>query len=553
MLRIIKWQVALIAAVCLLGVYLALPTLIPYAQGSWLAKILPNTKVNLGLDLKGGVSLLLSVDDKQYCKENLQGIVDKAKEVLKIDKVAVKSIKMSDKAIDIEIDSYGDVSSSADAMSSVLDKAVGAIENVAKEMIGRSSYQIVSSQGNVVSIKLSENFVNEVQSKLVTQSIQIVQKRIDESGTKEIDIQRQGKNNILLQVPGVYDTTTIKKILGQTAKLTFHFVDGKVSYDDIKQGKIPFGVKVLPLEVEDKMDVSTKEGTKKAKRNLLIPVQVRPVMTGEVLTDAQPIAQMGSYSVQFKLNNWGAKIFAEATRNNVGKALAIVLDDKAISAPVIREPILTGSGVISGNFHNEAAIELALLLRSGALPAKLTVIEERTVGPTLGQASINAGAKAVVMGGIAVVIFMIIFYGLWGIFADIALAFNLLLIVAILGAIGGTLTMPGLAGIALTLGMAVDANVLILERMREEHRKGGKSIPAIIENSYKLALTTIVDSNITTVAAAVILYIFGSGPVRGFAVTLTIGILCSMFTAVVLNKMLVAIWYRLIRPQKLLL
>lgn len=513
MLRLNKFQAISVLLVSIISLYLAAPSFIS-------SEILPDTKVNLGLDLKGGVSLLFQVESESYYKDLFQGLIDKIRNKLKSNHIDYSNFKVSEFEISMEFQKNSN--------KTQLEKAKDISKSVCGQIID-VKYCNVNIVNDFVTIIVPQNFRNETQKKLLEQSISIIQRRIDETGTKEIDIQRQGENHILLQVPGTYDTDVIKRLVGKTAKLTFHLVNHQISAKEIENRIMPFGTKLLPLV---------------AQKTYMIPVEIKPSMSGDMLIDAQPNTHMGGYVVQFKLNNWGAKIFAELTSNNVGKAFAIVLDNKVISAPVIRDVIPTGSGIISGNFSLESAAELAILLRSGALPTKLDIVEERTVGPTLGQASIRAGALAVIVSSIAVVLFMIGFYGILGFFADIALILNVVMIFAVLGVLGATLTMPGIAGIALTLGMAVDANVLIFERMKEEKKKG-KSLIMIVENGYNLALRTILDSNITTIIASVVLYCFGSGPVRGFAVSLTIGIICSMFTAIVLTKVLTVIWFNI--------
>jgi preprotein translocase subunit SecD len=324
----------------------------------------------------------------------------------------------------------------------------------------------------------------------------------------------------------------VKRLLGQTAKLSFRFVDETVGPQDLAQGRVPAGIEVLP----------------NADRGGLIAVQRRVMVSGDTLVDSQPSFQNGQPVVSFRFDSIGARRFADATRDNVGRAFAIVLDDRVISAPVIREPILGGSGVISGSFTTQAASDLALLLRAGALPAPLTVLEERTVGPGLGADSIAAGEIASIAGLGLVVVLMVVGYGLFGVFAIIALLINMVFIFAFMSLLQATLTLPGIAGIVLSIGMAVDANVLIYERMREEMR-AGRSVMAIIDAGYSRAMSAIVDSNITSLIACLLLYAFGTGPVRGFAVTLGVGITASMFTAIMVTRLMIVTWMRRTRPK----
>jgi preprotein translocase subunit SecD len=364
--------------------------------------------------------------------------------------------------------------------------------------------------------------------------VEIIRRRIDETGVREPTIQPHGENRILVQLPGVEDPQRMKDILGQTAKMTFHLVDPRASTG---AGQAPPGSMLLPAA--DDPD-----------QPQMYVVGRRVVVSGENLVDAEPTFQQGQPVVSFRFDTRGAMQFGEVTRANVGRSLAIVLDGKVISAPRIREPILGGSGVITGNFTTQQAQDLALLLRAGALPAPMTIIEERTVGPGLGADSIAAGQLASVVGVILVAIFMGITYGLFGLFSVVALAVNLVLLIAILSVLQATLTLPGIAGIVLTIGMAVDANVLIFERIRDEVRAGRTPVSAV-DAGFSRAFATIVDSNVTTLIAALLLYIFGSGPVRGFAVTLSIGIAISMFTAIMLTRLLVVTWLRRRRTRPL--
>ncbi|MGF1609256.1 MAG: protein translocase subunit SecD [Kiloniellales bacterium] len=362
-----------------------------------------------------------------------------------------------------------------------------------------------------------------------------MRRRIDETGTREPSIQRQGDTRILVQLPGVRDPERIKELLGKTAKLTFRFVEEDV----LPGGPIPAGAELLPLAPGE---------ASRGESELVI--RKRVMVSGDTLVDAQATFQDNQPVVSFRFDTVGAKRFGDATRDNVGRRFAIVLDDQVISAPVIREPILGGSGVISGSFTVQQVQDLALLLRAGALPAPLTIMEERTVGPGLGADSIEAGRIASILGLVFVVVFMAATYGLFGLLANVALLVNLVLLVAALSALQATLTLPGIAGIVLTIGMAVDANVLIFERIREEVRNGRGPVSAI-DAGYRRALTTIIDSNLTTLIAAVLLFQFGTGPVKGFAVTLTIGLVTSMFTAIMLTRLLVVTWLRQKRPQAL--
>jgi preprotein translocase subunit SecD len=370
----------------------------------------------------------------------------------------------------------------------------------------------------------------------VDQSIQIVERRVNELGTVEPSIQRQGVDRVLVQVPGLQDPQRLKELLGKTAKLTFRLVDQSVPPDQVTQGRVPPESEIL--------QGPAKEG----KPSYLI--EKRIMVSGEDLTDAQPGFDQRTSEpiVTFRFNTSGARKFGRVTQENVGRPFAIVLDNEVISAPVIREPILGGSGQISGNFTVEQANDLAILLRAGALPAPLTIIEERTVGAGLGQDSIEKGIRACWIGSLMVVLFMFATYGLFGLFANVAVLINVVMIIGILSLLNATLTLPGIAGIVLTVGMAVDSNVLIYERVREEVRGGRNAITAL-DAGFSRALATIVDSNLTTFIAALILFFVGSGPVRGFALTLGIGIATTVFTAFTLTRLMVATWVWWMRPR----
>jgi preprotein translocase subunit SecD len=374
----------------------------------------------------------------------------------------------------------------------------------------------------------------------VDQSIEIIRRRIDETGVREPTIQRQGEERILVQLPGIDDPDRIKDLLKKTAKMTFHLIDETTSVTDALAGRVPPGSVLMMSDQE----------TDASGEPIPYVVRKRVVVGGDTLVSAQSSFQENQPVVSFRFDSIGTRKFGEVTQENVGQRLAIVLDGKVISAPVIREPILGGSGVISGRFTVQETIDLALLLRAGALPADLTILEERTVGPDLGADSIRAGEIAAAIGLLAVIFFMALYYGLFGLFSAVALILNLIIIVGLLSLLQATLTLPGIAGIVLTLGMAVDANVLIFERIREEAR-GGKTPVAAMDAGYRRALTTIIDANVTTLIAAILLYNFGSGPVKGFAVTLGIGIVTSMFTAMMVTRLLSVVWLRRRRPKTL--
>ena len=512
MLQFSKLKLFSILFLCIISVYFSIPTIFPDINKK--STLFSANKVNLGLDLKGGVSLLLDVDTEQYIKDRLSNQLDHIKRKLKKE----KNINL----INTEITSQG----------IIFHKAQLSDLKLPAELV--KEFDIVQNDTNVT-LQVKELELKNTKDNVLNQTLEIIRKRIDGAGTKEVDLQKQGENSILLQVPGLHDPKQLKRILGKTAKLSFHIVDTSVNIREALNGKITIGTYILPTAEDE---------------NKFIAIKSRAVLTGDMLTNAQSSVHNSAPVVNFQLNNIGGQIFADISTKNRGKMLAIVLDNKIISAPRLQEPILSGSGTISGNFSIKSASELALLLRAGALPAPIKIVEERSVGPSLGSDSIDSGTTAIVIGLVMVVITMILFYGLFGIIANIALVMNFFFLISLLTLFEATLTLPGIAGMVLTLGMAVDANVLIYERIKEEFKKG-RTVLSSIESGYKLAFVTIMDSNITTIVAAIILYALGNGPVKGFAVTLSMGIICSLFTSITLTKLAVAYWYKKKKPNSL--
>ena len=481
----------------------------------------------LGLDLQGGSSLLLEVDTNAVRKERLQGIADDVLRILRGARIPFTGRSIHGNGVEVRITRESDV-----------DNAVGKLRELSQPLsgiIGSSGQRSVdiAENGGLITLTPSDAALAERIRQSVDQSIQIIERRVNELGLVEPTIQREGADRILVQVPGLQDPSRLKQILGKTAKLDFRMVDQSMTVEQAVATHPPADAEILDGEGGQKY-----------------LIEKRVLVSGADLTDAQPgFDQRNSEPiVSFRFNSSGARKFAEATRQNVGKPFAIILDNKVISAPVIREPILGGSGQISGNFTVQQANDLAILLRAGALPAPLTVIEERTVGPGLGQDSINAGEHAAYVGAALVIVFMLVTYGLFGLFANVAVAINVAMIFGVLSMLSATLTLPGIAGIVLTVGIAVDSNVLIYERIREEVRAGRSAINAI-DAGFSRALATILDSNITTFIAAAVLFYIGTGPVRGFAVTLGVGILTSLFTAFTLTRLIVAYWVRMWRPR----
>ncbi len=477
---------------------------------------LPGDKVNLGLDLRGGSHLLLSVDFDSYMDDVSQSVADGLRKYLRDEKVGYRNLKISRNNIQFDLRSELDYPK---------------VKKVVRNIDANLSY---AKETDTITLFYNEYAVNQLQDKVIDQSIEIVRMRVDSTGTKEPNIQRQGVKDILLQVPGEENPAELKRVLGKTAKLTFHLVDDGANLERAKTGHAPMGSRVVKSE-------ETGE---------VLVIKKKVIVSGDQLNNAQAQFQEARPVVQFSLNHLGAKRFAEATTHNRGKRLAIILDGKVLSAPVINDPIIGGDGIISGSFTVEQATELSLMLRAGALPAPLKVIEERTIGPNLGADSIEAGKIAAVAGFVFVVLFMLLSYGILGLFANITLIIALLYILALLSLFQATLTLPGIAGIILTIGMAVDANVLIYERIREEVEKGCSNLYAV-KMGFESALATITDSNVTTLIAAFLLYTFGVGAIKGFAVTLTIGIIASMYTALVVTKLMIDLWLKYGKPKSL--
>jgi preprotein translocase subunit SecD len=525
MLDFPRWKAVMVMVITGFFLLTALPNALP---ATWVAKMpsfLPKQTVPLGLDLRGGSHLLLELDFDAYKREHLGNVRDSLREVLRAAKVGYTDLRASGNEVSLRIrkETVGeDVK-----LESILRKVDADLSSEEKDGLTRFYYDDAK--------------LKALQLRLLDQSIEIVNRRVNEAGTKEPIVQRQGTNRIVVQVPGLADPAQLKALLGKTAKMTFHLVNEDVSNDAIARNVVPPDTIILPSD-KDPADASG------GQRQYAVLSQV--ALGGENLTNANASFSQGLAVVEFQFNTLGAQKFGDITQQNIGKRFAIVLDNKVITAPVIRSAILGGRGIIEGSFTTESANELSMLLRAGALPAPLTIIEERSVGPSLGQDSINAGTLAAVLGITLVVMFMLLSYGLFGIIASIGLAVHLATVLGAMSLVQATLTLPGIAGIVLTMGMGVDANVLIFERIRDEIRYG-KSPLASIESGFKLAFGTIFDSNITTLIAAGLLYTLGAGAVKGFAVTLTIGILSSMFASVMFCRMLIVFWARKTKPKRI--
>lgn len=548
MLQIDLWKRVLIWAFCALGLLFALPNgfytrveayndaqkaidlggVAGQEAASW-PSFLPSSLVNLGLDLRGGAHLLAEVQVDDVYKARMKAIWPELRDILREERATIGTIRLQDGPADrltVKI-------SEPDGMARAVERAGELAKPIASLNAVGSKDLVVTSQDDILTIQLSDAEKAASDERTLRQALEIIRRRIDEVGTREPTIQRHGSNRILIQVPGIGSAEELKDLIGTTAQLTFQPVLNVVSDAETNAG---FGNELLPsLDEAGKFYI----------------LEARPVVTGEDLVDAQPsFDQNGRPAVTFRFNPSGARRFGDYTAENIGSPFAIVLDSEVISAPVIQSHIPGGSGIITGNFSIEESTNLAVLLRAGALPATLEFLEERTIGPELGADSIEAGKIACLVAFGAVLIFMVLSYGLFGLFANIALIINIGLIFGFLSAIGATLTLPGIAGIVLTIGMAVDANVLIFERIREE-LKTAKGPARAIELGYERALSAILDANITTFITAVILFAMGSGPVRGFSITLGIGILTSVFTAIFVTRLLVIMWFERRRPRTL--
>lgn len=544
------WKRTIIVLIALWGIAAAMPNLFyaqveahndaqaiadqggaadPAALAAW-PSFLPSSLMNLGLDLRGGAHLLAEVQVADAYAQRMDSLWPEVRDVLRDlrDQTgAIKRVASTPDVLRVEI-------SNAEGMQAALS-AVRGLGNAVTTLTGAGQSDLdITSEGKVLVLQLSDAEKSATDVRTLQQSLEIIRRRVDEVGTREPTIQRQGNDRILIQVPGLGSAAELKAIIGTTAKLTFNPV----------------------------VSITSNASADAGPRNKLVPdlkgdgtyyiIEETPVVGGEDLTDAQPaFDQNGQPAVNFRFNPSGGRAFGDYTGENIGKPFAIVLDDQVISAPTIQAHITGGSGIITGNFTIEESTQLAVLLRAGALPAKMTFLEERTIGPELGADSIAAGRTAAIIGMVAVVIYMIACYGIFGVMANIALAINIALLLAVLSTIGATMTLPGIAGIVLTMGMAVDANVLIYERIREELREG-KPPARAIELGFERAFSSIMDSNVTAIITAIIMFWIGSGPVRGFAISLGIGIFTSMFTAVYVTRLIITLWLNARRPARII-
>jgi preprotein translocase subunit SecD len=536
MLSFTRWKATLILMAVFATMLLAAPNIMPQ---SWVDK-LPRalrTHMTLGLDLQGGVHLMLQVDSDEVRRTMLENLRDDVRRVLRDSRLQVQNLGFQGNAVVVRL-REGQNNDLALTELRKLPQLIGGAFSTS----GQYDFE-VSRQGDSFVVSATDAGIRDKISRAVTQSIEVVRRRIDQLGTTEPVIQRQGIDRILLQVPGERDPQRLKTIIGQTAKLEFRMVDQSVTPEQALAGRPPADSVILYEEV--------KEGNRVVQQVPYV-IQRRVIVSGEELVDAQAAfnAQQAEWVVNFRFNSSGGRKFAQATTENVNRPFAIILDNKVVSAPVIREPILGGSGQISGRFTAESSANLALLLRAGALPAPLTVVEERTVGASLGQDSITSGTQAAIIGSVFVLIYIFATYGLFGLFANLAVIVNVVMMFGLLSLLGATLTLPGIAGIVLTVGMAVDSNVLIFERIREEVRSG-RSVIASIDGGFTKAMGTIMDANITQLLTSIILFYLGTGPVKGFALTLGLGIITTMFTAITFTRYLVVVWLRVFKPARI--
>ncbi|MGC1429883.1 MAG: protein translocase subunit SecD [Albidovulum sp.] len=555
MLHIPLWKRIVIWGLCALGVLMALPNAFytraelhndamaaielsgsetpdQAADRALWPEVLPSSLVNLGLDLRGGAHLLAEVQVADVYKARMDGLWPEMRRALADARSELGGVRRAPSAPDelrIQIEK-------PEAMPRAIEIAQGLSSPIITLTgVGQSELD-VSAEGNQLAIRLSEAERIATDDRTLQQSLEVIRRRVDAVGTREPTIQRQGQDRILIQVPGIGSASELKDLIGTTAQLTFQAVLGRGS--DGSAIASP-GTVIFPSIDQD-------------ENGIFYTLDDVPVVTGEDLVDARPdFDQNGRPAVSFRFNPSGGRKFGDYTAANIGQLFAIVLDNEVISAPRIQSHISGGSGIITGSFSVEESTNLAVLLRAGALPAKMTFLEERTVGPELGQDSIDAGRVAAVVGLALVVAFIVASYGLFGVFASAALGLNIAMIFGILSAIGATLTLPGIAGIVLTIGMAVDANVLVFERIREE-LKTAKGPARAIELGYEKAMSAIIDANITTFITALILFFLGSGPVKGFAVTLVVGLITSVFTAIWVTRLFVVTWFAWRRPKTII-
>jgi SecD/SecF fusion protein len=533
MLQISIWTRIATALVVVVGLLVALPNLLTDRQRARLPGFLQNT-ISLGLDLKGGSYLLLEVDLPQVQKDREESLIGDIRAAFRKARIPYTGLGARNNVVTVKVSDAARVAEARTLLTSLNPTLTGSAF-----ALGTSrQYAMAEPSSGQFTLTMTETAMTYLRQQVMDQSIEVVRRRIDELGTREPTIERSGNDRILVQVPGLQDPGQLKEILGKTAKMTFQLVDESA---DPNAAVAPIGDEILPVMSEDRNVPPRK-----------VVVQRRVRVSGDRLIDAGVgnDSQTGQTVVNFRFDSVGARQFGDVTKENVGRRFAIVLDKEVLTDPVIQSVILGGSGQISGSYTPRTANNLAVLLRAGALPAPLRIIEERNVGAEMGADSVHAGRQATLAGLGLVALFMVLRYGLFGLFADVALTLNVVLLMALLTMMGATLTLPGIAGIVLTMGMAVDANVLIYERIREEQRNG-RGMLASIDQGFRRARATIIDANMTHLIAALILFELGSGPVRGFAVALGLGIVTSFFTAVFVTRLIVVTWLNAARPRTL--
>jgi protein-export membrane protein SecD len=528
MLNLPRWRVILVIIVSVLGIAFAAPNLLPSNVRDRMPTWLPHQTLNLGLDLQGGSHLLLEVDTTALKRQQLDNIADQMATALR---EAEPAIRFTGRGV------VGDMARIRIIDPADMSRAMAAVRPLGRSTSGNEITAFAQGPENTIEARMTDASLRELSRQAAQQSIEVIRRRVDPTGANEINPVRQGENRIVVQAPGVSDPEELKSRIGTTALMTFHMVR-ELSPEEIQSGALPVGT----MLVQPYPGIGNQQEV----------VERRPRFTGERLIRANPSTdpQTGQFVLSFALDGQGTSTFCRITRENTGKRFAILLDNQVLTAPTINEPICGGSGQISGNFDAHSANELAVMLRAGALPAPLTVIEQRTVTAELGQDAVNAGSQATLYGAVGVILFMVLAYGLFGVLACVALAINIAMIIAVMSITGATLSLPGIAGLVLTMGMAVDANVLIYERMREE-QANGRGPALAIDAGFARALVTIIDSHVTQIGVALILFWFGHGPVRGFAWTLSIGVVTSVITATLVTQFFIAIWFRLVRPKKL--
>ncbi|MEI9997202.1 MAG: protein translocase subunit SecD [Rhizomicrobium sp.] len=540
MLQVSNWVRILVSVIVLAGIAIALPNALPASVRAHIPSWLPKQTVALGLDLQGGSYLLLEVQTDVVIKDKLESLTGDIRRAMRKahPQIAYVFTPVTGDSIAVRITDPKRRDEAKTLIQALNPYASGGLLSV-----GARAYDFSDDGQGLYTLHMTDTYKAQTERDVVAQSIEIVRKRVDPTGTREMTLEREGDNRIVLQVPGLSDPQGLIRLLGKTAKMSFQLVDEAADRNEASHRSPPLGDEVLPLAAD-------KNGV---RSGLTIVVEKRVIVAGDRLTSAkQGFDQNNEPVVEFRFDSVGAKEFGDVTKAYPGgtQRFAIVLDKEIISAPSIREPILGGSGQISGSFSIQSASDLSQLLSAGALPAPLKVVAQSTVGPELGGDQIKAGRLSALAGLLLVALFMVLRYGLFGLFANVALVLNIVLLLAMLTLMGATLTLPGIAGIVLTMGMAVDANVLIFERIREEQRNG-RSMLASIDQGFQRARTTITDANSTHVIAALILFELGSGPVRGFAVTLGLGIATSFFTAVMVTRLIVIAWLNIRRPKRL--